>query len=112
VAGGHDRRVRAAGWRLAFPPPAFDGAAIADLVRCAEACEAGWRDWGGAHAIKPFQTTYEDLTRNLDKAVRDVAGFFDVTLPPGLGRIHPRLQRQADHHTERFVRLFNSHASA
>jgi hypothetical protein len=33
-------------------------------------------------------------------------------LPPGLGRIRPRLQRQADHHTERFVRLFNSHASA
>jgi hypothetical protein len=75
------------------PPPAFDGAAIAGLVRYAEACEAGWRDWFGAHAIKPFQITYEDLTGNLDKAVRDVAGFLDVTLPPGLGRIRPRLQR-------------------
>jgi LPS sulfotransferase NodH len=58
------------------PPPAFDGAAIAGLVRYAEVGEAGWRNWFAAHAIKPFQI--------LDKAVRDVAGFLDVTLPPGL----------------------------
>jgi LPS sulfotransferase NodH len=93
-------------------PPAFDRAAIAGLVRYAEACEAGWREWFTAHSVEPYEITYEDLAKDLDAAVRDIAGFRDVSLPPGLGHLRPRLQRQADHHTEGFVRLFNRHASA
>src|SRR6266487_2226844 len=92
------------------PPPAFDRDAIAGLVRYAEAGEAGWRDWFAAHSVQPFEITYEDLVKDLDAAVRAIGGFLDVPLPPGLGHIRPRGRRQADHHTERFVRLFNRHA--
>jgi LPS sulfotransferase NodH len=92
-------------------PPTFDGDAIGCLVRHAEACEAGWRDWFAAHSVERFEITYEELTQDPGKAVRDIAGFCDVSLPPGLGRLRPRMQRQADHHTERFARLFNASLS-
>ncbi len=90
-------------------PPAFDRGAIAGLVRYAEAGEAGWRDWFAAHSLEPFEIAYEDLVTDLDAAVRAIAGFLDVPLPPGLGHIRPRGHRQADHHTDRFVRMFNRH---
>lgn len=97
---------------VSAPPPAFDRDAIGRLVQYAEACEAGWRSWFAAASIQPFEITYEDLITDLGKAVRDIAAFLDVPLPPDLGSIRPRLRRQADQHTERFVRLFYRHASA
>ena len=95
----------------AAAPPAFDRDAIGSLVRYAKACEAGWRDWFTAHAIKPFEITYEDMVKDLDKAVRDIAGFCGITVPAGLGHIRPRMRRQADQHTERLVRLYGASLS-
>jgi LPS sulfotransferase NodH len=92
------------------PPPAVDRDAIAGLVRYAEAGEAGWRDWFAAQSVVPLELAYEDLIEDLDAAVRAIAGFLEVPLPPGLGQIRPRMRRQADHHTERLVRMFNCHA--
>ena len=92
-------------------PPEFDRDAISRLLRYAEACEAGWRDWFTAHAIKPFEITYEDMVKDLDKAVRDIAGFCGITVPAGLGHIRPRMRRQADQHTERLVRLYGASLS-
>lgn len=94
------------GGAVAAAPPAFDPVAIGRLVRYAEACEAGWRNWFAANSIEPLEIVYEDLIKDPDKAVRDVAHFLDVTLPLRLSRFQPRSQRQADHHTERFVQLF------
>jgi len=76
-------------------PPAFDREAIAGLVRYAEACEDGWRSWFAANSVDPLEITYEDMAEDLDKAVRDIAAFLDVTLPPDLGPIRPQMQRQA-----------------
>ena len=89
-------------------PPAFDREAIAGLVRYAEACEDGWRSWFAANFVDPLEITYEDMAEDLDKAVRDIAAFLDVSLPPDLGQIRPRMQRQADQHTDRFVQQFNA----
>lgn len=89
-------------------PPAFDRDAIEGLVRYAEACEAGWRDWFAANSIEPFEIVYEALINDVDKGARDVARFLGVTVPPGLRRIRPYMQRQADQHTERFVRLYGT----
>ena len=65
-----------------------------------------------AYSIEPLQIVYEDLVQDVDGAARDIAGFLDVPLPPGLEQIRPRLRRQADHHTERLVRLFNRQGEA
>jgi trehalose 2-sulfotransferase len=89
-------------------PPAFDREAIAGLVRYAEACEDGWRSWFAANSLDPLEITYEDMAGDLDKAVRDIAAFLDVTLPPDLAPIRPQMQRQADQHTDRFVQQFNA----
>ena len=86
--------------------PAFDRDAIGRLVRFAEACETGWRDWFDVNSVTPLELVYENLTHDLDQAVREVAGFLDVTLPPDVARCRPRLRRQADHHTERLTRLY------
>lgn len=91
-------------------PPAFDRDAIGRLAQYAQACETGWRDWFGANSIGPFEIVYEDLAADLDHVVRDVADFLEVALPPGLERIRPRLQRQADHHTHRLAALFRQHS--
>jgi trehalose 2-sulfotransferase len=87
-------------------PPAFDRDAIGRLVRYAQECEEGWRRWFPAHGIQPLEVEYEDLAGDLDDAVRAVAAFLEVRLPPGLERTRPRLRRQADHHTEEFVADF------
>ena len=97
------------GEQPAAPPP-FDPDAIARLLRYAEECEAGWRDWFTAHAITPFEVVYEDMTGNLAVTVRELAVFLGVALPPGLGPVRPRLLRKADRHTERLVELFTARA--
>jgi trehalose 2-sulfotransferase len=88
---------------VAAEPPAFDHDAIEGLVHYAEVCEQGWRDWFAANSIEPLEIVYEDLIKDLNKAVRDVAGFLDVAVPLRLSRVQPRLLRQADDHTERFL---------
>ena len=93
-------------------PPEFDRDAISRLLRYAEACEAGWRDWFAAHSISPREIVYEDLIEDVDQAARGVAGLLGVRVPPGLEPIRPRTPRQADHHTERLVALFNWHGAA
>jgi LPS sulfotransferase NodH len=93
-------------------PPQFDPDAIGRLLRYAQACETGWRDWFATHSITPLEIVYEDLIEDVDQAARDVAGSLQVPLPPRLGPICPRMQRQADNHTERLVELFNRNAEA
>jgi trehalose 2-sulfotransferase len=89
-------------------PPAFDREAIGRLVQFAEECEAGWREWFATHSITPLEIVYEEMVPVLTEVVRDLAAFLGVMLPTGVGQVHPRLQLQADHHTERLVELFNS----
>lgn len=72
--------------------------------------QLSWRpvaaDEFDANSVTPLELVYENLTHDLDRAVREVAGFLVVTLPPYLARCRPRLRRQADHHTERLARLY------
>lgn len=93
--------------QVAAEPPQFDRDAIGRLLGYAQACETGWRDWFATHSIKPMEIVYENLTEDVDQAARDVAEFLQVPLPPRLRPIRPRMQRQADHHTERLIELFN-----
>jgi len=89
-------------------PPPFDQAAISRLVQWVEEGEAGWRRWFAAHSIAPLEIVYEDMTRRLTTVVRDISAFLGVPLPQDLGPVHPRMLRQADHHTERLVERFRS----
>ena len=98
--------------QAAAEPPEFDRDGIGRLLWLARASEAGWRDWFAAHSIRPLEIVYEALIEDVDRSARSVAGFLDVPLPPELEQVRPRLRRQADHHTERLVRLFHQHGEA
>jgi len=90
------------------PPPPFDPDAIGRLMQWVEEGESGWRRWFAAHSIAPLEIVYEDMTRRLTTVVRELAVFLSVPLPQGLGPVHPRMRRQADHHTELLVERFRS----
>jgi len=87
--------------QLPAEPPPFDRDAVARMGRFVVACEGAWQRWFAAQSIRPLEIIYEDLATDLDRAISDIAGFLGVTLPPRSGPVRPRLQRQADYHTQR-----------
>jgi LPS sulfotransferase NodH len=93
-------------------PPDYDRDAIGRLLRYAEDCEAGWREWFTTNSVRPTELVYEDLIEDVGSAVRAVAQAMHVTLPRALEPVPPRLRRQADHHTERMVKLFSQPGEA
>jgi trehalose 2-sulfotransferase len=68
--------------------PAPDVEQIMPLVRFAEQCEDGWRQWFASRGIQPCEVTYEDLARDRLAAANNVLGFLRLpqldagSLPP------------------------------
>lgn len=89
--------------------PAADAAdveRIVRLVRFAEQCEDGWRQWFASTGIQPCEVVYEDLARDRLTAVNKVLGFLHLPL---LGTLPPvRYRRQADSLTEHYADLVRS----
>jgi trehalose 2-sulfotransferase len=85
--------------------PVADVELILRLVRLAEQCEAGWRQWFASTGIQPCEVTYEDLSRDRLAVANDVLGF--LHLPPlDAGSLPPvRYRQQADSLTDRYVDL-------
>ena len=89
----------------ARPAPAPDLEGMVQLVRLAQRCEDGWRQWFAATGIQPCEVTYEDLARDRLTVVNEVLGLLRLprldadSLPP------VRYRQQADSLTERYVDL-------
>jgi LPS sulfotransferase NodH len=92
--------------------PASDMEQIVRLVRFAQRCEDGWRQWFASAGIQPCQVVYEDLTRDRLAVANAVLGFLRLpqldadNLPP------VRYRKQADSLTERYVDLVRSAMSS
>jgi len=88
--------------------PVADVEPILRLVRFAEQCEAGWRQWFTSTGIQPCEVVYEDLARDRLAVANDVLGFLNLprldanSLPP------VRYRQQADTLTDRYVELVRS----
>jgi trehalose 2-sulfotransferase len=88
--------------------PAADVELIMRLVRLAEQCEDGWRQWFVSTGIQPCEVTYEDLAQDRLAVANRVLGFLNLprlepgTLPP------VRYRQQADHLTEHYVDLVHA----
>jgi trehalose 2-sulfotransferase len=92
------------------PPP--DVERIVRLVRFAEQCEDGWRQWFASAGIQPCEVTYEDLARDRLAAVNKVLGFLGLPLLDA-GSLPPvRYRQQADSLTERYVDIVRSAMNA
>ena len=78
------------------------------LVRFAQRCEDGWRQWFAATGIQPCEVVYEDLARDRLAVANGVLKFLHLPrleaddLPP------VRYRQQADGLTETYVDLVRS----
>ena len=85
--------------------PALDVERVVRLVRFAERCEEGWRQWFTSTGLRPCEIRYEDLARDRLAVANQVLEF--LRLPPlrvsGLPPV--RYRQQADSLTERYVDL-------
>ena len=82
-----------------------DVARIVPLVRFAERCEDGWRQWFAATGIQPCEVVNEYLSRDRLGVTNGLLEF--LRLPQlGAGDLPPvRYRQQADSLTERYVDL-------
>jgi LPS sulfotransferase NodH len=88
--------------------PAPDVEQIVQLVRFAQWCEDGWRQWFAATGIQPCEVVYEDLAQDRLGVANAVLKFLHL---PQLDadRIPPvRYGKQADSLTERYAHLVHS----
>jgi LPS sulfotransferase NodH len=92
--------------------PAPDVEQMVQLVRLAEECEDGWRQWFTATGTRPCQVIYEDLARDQLAVANAVLEFLRL---PQLDADHfppIRYRKQADSLTETYVDLVRSAMSS
>ena len=92
------------------PPP--DVEQMMQLVRLAEQCEDGWRQWFASAGIQPCQVFYEDLARDRLAIANAVLEFLRL---PQLDADHlppVRYRKQADTLTETYADLVRSAMSS
>ena len=92
--------------------PAPDVEQMVQLVRFAQRCEDGWRQWFASTGIQPCEVRYEDLVRDRLAVANTVLEFLRLPqldaddLPP------VRYRQQADTLTEHYVDLVRSAMSS
>lgn len=92
--------------------PVADVRQIVRLVRFAQRCEDGWRQWFASTGIQPYEVEYEDLSRDRLAVANGVLEY--LRLPPlDVNSLPPvRYHKQADSLTERYVDLVRSAMSS
>jgi trehalose 2-sulfotransferase len=98
------------GQQAGRPPP--DVEQMVQLVRFAEQCEDGWRQWFAATGIQPCEVLYEDLATDRLTVVNAVLEF--LRLPHlDAGDLPPvRYRQQADSLTDRYEHVVRSALSS
>jgi LPS sulfotransferase NodH len=85
---------------------------ILPLVRFAQQCEDGWRQWFASTRIQPCEVVYEDLARDRLTVANRVLGFLRLPLLD-VGSLPPvRHRQQADDLTDRYADLVRAAAEA
>jgi trehalose 2-sulfotransferase len=92
--------------------PAPDVERIVRLVRFAERCEDGWRQWFAATGIQPCQVVYENLSRDRLAVVNRVLEFLRLPQLDAGGLPPVRYRQQADGLTEQCAALVRSAMAA
>jgi trehalose 2-sulfotransferase len=88
--------------------PAPEVERILPLVRFAQQCEDGWRQWFASTGIQPCEVVYEDLVQDRLTVTNRVFGFLRLPLLDA-GRLPPvRYRQQADDLTDRYADLVHA----
>jgi LPS sulfotransferase NodH len=107
------RAIQTGAWRKesgAGPgdDPRFDFAAIHHLVWLLRDHDARWERWFAERGIEPLTFRYRDIASDPVGSVRRVLEHLGIGEEPAT--IEPRLERQADERTERWVERYNEEA--
>jgi LPS sulfotransferase NodH len=86
--------------------PRFDLEELRSCLRNIELQERRWEEHFARHGIEPLRVVYEDLVPRQEATLRESLRFLDLDLPTGARVPPPTLLRQADRHSERWVRRF------
>jgi LPS sulfotransferase NodH len=78
---------------------------ILPLVRFAQQCEDGWRQWFAFTGIQPCEVVYEDLAQDRLTVANRVLSFLRLPLLDAASLPPVRYRRQADSRTERYADL-------
>jgi trehalose 2-sulfotransferase len=88
--------------------PAPDVEQMVRLVRFAQRCDEGWRQWFASVGVQPCEVLYEDLARDRLAVANAVLEFLGLS-PLGARDLPPvRYREQADGLTDRYVDLIRS----
>jgi trehalose 2-sulfotransferase len=85
------------------PPRELDLAAISRYVRVTTADELGWSSYFAERCVTPWTIDYEELVVDLDGALESALQYLGVPRAEGALHVQPRLERQADDLSERWV---------
>ena len=85
------------------PPPRLDLAAVKNLVEVATVHERAWADYFAEHGITPWVVDYENMIGGLDGSLESALRFLDVHPGRQVHAARPRIERQSDGHTDRWV---------
>ena len=92
--------------------PPLDLEQVVPLVRLAQQCEDGWRQWFVSAGLQPCEVLYEDLARDRLTVTNTVLEFLRLPLLDAPGLPPVRYRQQADALTERYVDLVRSAMSS
>jgi len=84
--------------------PRFDPEELRWCLRNIELQEQRWEEHFARHGIQPLRVAYERLVRRQERTLRETLRFLGLELPPGARIPPPTLRRQADSHSELWVR--------
>jgi LPS sulfotransferase NodH len=84
-------------------PDEIDHVAVRNLVEVSHVHEQRWAEHFALHGIEPWVVDYEDLVQDLDGHTRAALAHLGLAPPPAWKGSTPRLERQADEHTERWI---------
>jgi LPS sulfotransferase NodH len=98
------------GQQAGRPPP--DVEQMVQLVRFAEQCEDGWRQWFAATGIQPCEVLYEDLATDRLTVVNAVLEFLRLPRLDAADLPPVRYRQQADSLTERYEHVVRSALSS
>ena len=87
--------------------PPFDARAIREFLSHIERQDSLWRQWFATNRITPLEIMYEDVDASPPATVHRLLDFLNVRAD--VATLRPRIRRQADEHTERYVELFRQH---
>jgi LPS sulfotransferase NodH len=87
--------------------PPFDFGQIDEWVTRLTEFDSNWRRHFKRMGVEPFEVAYEDLVESYESTVLAILRYLDLPVSASVKVDPPRLQKQADHVTERWVRRYH-----